>query len=189
MPLMRTELLVSGWVQKVGYRSFVYRQAYDLDITGTVENLRDGTVRIVAEGEAEKIQEFQKALWVKEFPIRVEGVQTAREGKIEKRSHGVFSIVRTEEEKSFEGVLDKLDLGTRYLIVMGEGVRSAGVEVGSRIEAFQKATVASFLDLDEKYGKVSTYLEEIAKTNQETSKHLERLSKLVERIAEERAHR
>jgi len=45
-------------VQKVGYRDFVQDTARELGITGYVENLEDGNVKIVCEGEEAKIERF-----------------------------------------------------------------------------------------------------------------------------------
>jgi acylphosphatase len=43
-------LLVHGRVQGVGFRYFVLREASSLALTGTVRNLSDGSVEVVAEG-------------------------------------------------------------------------------------------------------------------------------------------
>lgn len=47
----RMEAVVAGKVQGVLFRSFVKNAAEGLGLVGFVENLPDGTVRIVAEGE------------------------------------------------------------------------------------------------------------------------------------------
>lgn len=47
----RLTLLVSGEVQGVGFRAFVRRHALDLGLAGYAENLSDGRVEVVAEGE------------------------------------------------------------------------------------------------------------------------------------------
>ena len=52
----RATIIVKGNVQKVGYRDFVYRVAESLEIKGTIENLTDGNVKVVAEGE--NLEEF-----------------------------------------------------------------------------------------------------------------------------------
>jgi len=41
---------VHGRVQGVGYRAFVYDSAQELGIVGSVQNCRDGSVRVEAEG-------------------------------------------------------------------------------------------------------------------------------------------
>lgn len=48
---LRVTVLVSGQVQGVGYRAFTRKQARDLRLAGYVENLSDGRVEVVAEGE------------------------------------------------------------------------------------------------------------------------------------------
>lgn len=41
---------VSGYVQGVGFRVFVRRTARELGLSGIVQNLEDGRVKVVAEG-------------------------------------------------------------------------------------------------------------------------------------------
>lgn len=48
--------LVSGQVQGVGYREFVRRNALDLQLAGYTENLDDGRVEVVAEGDREDLE-------------------------------------------------------------------------------------------------------------------------------------
>jgi acylphosphatase len=47
----KVEILVSGVVQGVGFRYFVYRQALELGVCGWVGNRPDGRVEVVAEGD------------------------------------------------------------------------------------------------------------------------------------------
>jgi acylphosphatase len=47
----RLEAIVEGRVQGVMYRDFTQRAARHLRLVGEVENLSDGTVRVIAEGE------------------------------------------------------------------------------------------------------------------------------------------
>lgn len=54
----RVEIDVHGLVQGVGYRAFAKRAADRLQITGFAENMPDGSVRIVAEGEKESLEKF-----------------------------------------------------------------------------------------------------------------------------------
>lgn len=49
---------VRGRVQGVGYRYFVERQATKYHISGWVRNCSDGSVEIMAEGEAEGLSLF-----------------------------------------------------------------------------------------------------------------------------------
>ena len=47
----RAIIIAKGEVQKVGYRDFVQDSARELGIAGFVENLEDGNVKIICEGE------------------------------------------------------------------------------------------------------------------------------------------
>lgn len=44
---IRQRLVVSGKVQRVGFRDFVVRAAQRLHLTGWVRNMNDGTVEII----------------------------------------------------------------------------------------------------------------------------------------------
>jgi acylphosphatase len=52
----RLEATISGRVQMVMYRDFTARFARRLGLVGEVRNMRDGTVRVVAEGPREKLE-------------------------------------------------------------------------------------------------------------------------------------
>lgn len=56
----RVQAIIKGKVQGVFYREFVRREAETLGVSGFVRNLKDGSVEIVAEGEARKLGEFEK---------------------------------------------------------------------------------------------------------------------------------
>ena len=81
------EILVSGYVQAVGYRLFTKRNADHLGITGFVQNLLDGKVRVMASGAEEdltrfieRLREGPRAAMVKDIKITWEnGARTYRE--------------------------------------------------------------------------------------------------------------
>lgn len=54
----RIKINVSGNVQGVGFRYFTYRLASKLSLNGYVQNRKDGSVEIVAEGERSKLLNF-----------------------------------------------------------------------------------------------------------------------------------
>ena len=60
--LVSRRLLVSGRVQGVGFRWFAIERASLEGITGWVRNLPGGEVEVVAEGEAEAMERFERAL-------------------------------------------------------------------------------------------------------------------------------
>ena len=52
-------MIVHGGVQGVGFRWFTRQAAEELGLSGTVANLRDGTVRIVARGTGTALERLQ----------------------------------------------------------------------------------------------------------------------------------
>lgn len=57
-PIFRSEIHFSGHVQGVGFRYSVLQVAKGYEVTGLVENLSDGRVRMVAEGEPAEVSDF-----------------------------------------------------------------------------------------------------------------------------------
>jgi acylphosphatase len=67
---MRTQVkyIVKGYVQGVGFRFFVYRQARALNLNGYVKNIYDGSVEVLAEGESKQLDALFELL--KQGPAR-----------------------------------------------------------------------------------------------------------------------
>lgn len=58
--LKRAYIIVSGKVQGVFFRANAQRKAKELGLTGWVKNEADGTVKILTEGEPERLEELIK---------------------------------------------------------------------------------------------------------------------------------
>jgi acylphosphatase len=71
----RFEIIVKGNVQKVGYRDYVEEVARRLGIVGFVENVKDGSVRIICETNEEMVKRFIVQINIKEGLIKVEDIQ------------------------------------------------------------------------------------------------------------------
>ncbi len=54
--------LVSGRVQGVGFRFFVVRAAESIGLCGTVRNLEDGSVEVVAQGTPDQLVRLESFL-------------------------------------------------------------------------------------------------------------------------------
>lgn len=52
----RLTALIAGDVQGVGFRAFIKRHALDLGLVGYAENLSDGRVEVVAEGDRDTLE-------------------------------------------------------------------------------------------------------------------------------------
>ncbi|HEY0593739.1 MAG TPA: acylphosphatase [Thermoanaerobaculia bacterium] len=83
-------LRIHGKVQGVGYRFFATRVARRLGLKGHIQNLRDGTVEAIVEGEGSAIDE-----WVEELR---EGPRFAEVSRID------------QEKKDYRGALGDFDV-------------------------------------------------------------------------------
>ncbi len=61
-PLQAVSGEVSGAVQKVGFRAFVFREAIRYNLGGVIENLPDGRVHFVLQGEGARLDAALAAL-------------------------------------------------------------------------------------------------------------------------------
>ena len=71
------KFVVSGRVQGVGFRWFVARLAAALGIRGTVRNLNDGRVEVVAAGSDAALERLARELAQGPPAAQVERVETA----------------------------------------------------------------------------------------------------------------
>lgn len=69
------ECIVSGRVQMVMFRDFATRRARRLGLAGTVQNLPDGSVRVIAQGTEDKLIKFIELLKKGSILSKVEKVQ------------------------------------------------------------------------------------------------------------------
>lgn len=73
----RLEAIVFGRVQLVMYRDFAQRKARGLKLVGYVQNRKDGTVCLVAEGPRAQLERYVEKLKQGPLLARVDGVTTA----------------------------------------------------------------------------------------------------------------
>jgi acylphosphatase len=73
--MKRLTAYVSGSVQKTGYRANVADFARMLGLKGTVENLDDSRVKILAEGNEDKLKWFEEAININDNLIQVSSIE------------------------------------------------------------------------------------------------------------------
>jgi acylphosphatase len=151
----RVDIIVKGEVQKVGYRDDVQRIARGLDIKGYVENLRDGSVLIVCEGENEDMDEFLEKIRIKKHFIDVKEVNVTKEGDY-KGEFEYFDIKYGSLEE---------ELGER----MGTGIVYAGA-TWTETKAVRGDIKAMHTDLKEGFKTTREELKEGFKTTREELK-------------------
>jgi acylphosphatase len=65
------QVLYEGNVQGVGFRYSVRQIAKGFDLTGSVRNLRDGRVELLAVGEADEVRAFLEAIGASELHAHI----------------------------------------------------------------------------------------------------------------------
>lgn len=89
--IKQIECRVIGRVQLVMFRDFAQRKARKLGVVGTVENLSDGTVRVIAQGSEEKLLKFISYLEKGAILAKVETVSV--EWSVPQKSFEDFKII------------------------------------------------------------------------------------------------
>jgi hydrogenase maturation protein HypF len=100
---LRVKLNVTGIVQGVGFRPFIYRIAVRNDLAGYVRNRGDAGVEVLLEGEEEKIQSFMRDLTEQKPPLaQIEKINhTKLSGKNEYEHFTIFkSSIEAENSGS-----------------------------------------------------------------------------------------
>lgn len=79
--MKRITLVARGRVQGVGYRYYVTGCAKEAGVSGFVKNMPDGSVLMVAEGEQDALEVFQKLIQAPGDPvIRVDSISVSPGG-------------------------------------------------------------------------------------------------------------
>ena len=127
--MKRANIIAKGKVQKVGYRDFVQDSARELDITGYVENLEDGTVKIVCEGEEPKIEEFIGDIKIKKDFTDVSETSVKYEAPT-----GEFKLFKIKYGDVPEELGDRLGAALLYLGATNQNVDAGFKMLGGKID-------------------------------------------------------
>ncbi|MGD0535576.1 acylphosphatase [Methanoregula sp.] len=84
------EIIITGRVQKVGFRACARKIAMDLNVTGTVMNLADGKVQIFATAEPIILEKFISMIYG--CPRAV--IRDVKITEIMVRTYDEFSIIK-----------------------------------------------------------------------------------------------
>jgi len=102
MTVVRVKINVTGIVQGVGFRPFIYRIAVKNGLKGYVRNRGDAGVEILLEGKENAVKNFLRDLEEKKPPLaQIHEVVTKRlKGK---REHEKFTIYKSSKEAKLSG--------------------------------------------------------------------------------------
>jgi len=150
--MRRAEIVVDGEVQGVGYRYHVRRAARKRRLVGKVENLEDGRVRIICEGEEDAIRAFLEDIRVQIPPIFVENVECKYS-----EATGEFKVFKIVTGSLEEEMVEGFSTGAAYLSVVRSELREFREEsrenfamLGEKIDSFREESRENFAMLGEK---------------------------------------
>lgn len=83
--------VVTGEVQGVAYRAYAQESATELELVGYVRNMPDGTVEVVAQGNADRLKNFVEYLHEGSLLAIVESV--AVEWRSVGKTYDEFSVL------------------------------------------------------------------------------------------------
>jgi len=129
--MKRAIIITKGRVQRVGYRDLVADWAMDLGVVGFIENQPDGTVKIVAEGEEERLEEFIRKAQPEDDPlIRIAQVDVGYE-----KATGEFEFFKIKRGSSEEETGERLDTAAKSLKVLIKTTAMMNSNIGTKIDA------------------------------------------------------
>ncbi len=108
--MRRVIIVVSGEVQRVGYRDVVEKIARKLKLVGFVENLKPYDVKVVAEGEEEALKKFIVLIDVKRYPVDVEKVAVRFDAPT-----GEFEYFEIKRGEWHEELGERMDVAGTFL--------------------------------------------------------------------------
>ena len=162
MAVKRATILVSGDVQQTGYRERVIEIGKRLNLSGYAENLPDGRVRIVAEGEEESLNKFLSDVDIKNALINVERID-----------HSISDA--TGEFSDFHKLVGKgetderLDTAATLLKELISVTRDGFAKTISAIESVRRDTSAMLEKQDKMLEKQNITIEILKSVKEDTS--------------------
>ena len=124
---MRLTAIVSGKVQQVGYRAKVIDIANAFGLKGMIENLLDGRVKIIAEGDAERLKWLESAIDIKNTLIDVSSIEKEYSPARNEFDNFGKLVVKGETDA-------RLDTAVGYLKELVSGINNMNDNLGSKMD-------------------------------------------------------
>jgi acylphosphatase len=135
---IRATIIVHGNVQRSDYRARVISTAKMMNITGTVQNLSDGNVKIIAEGEKINIDRFCDEIDVKNFLIKVTKIERKEDSKPIGEYESFYKLVGEGETD------ERLDTAAELLKELIVVTKSGFGKVEKELEILEAVTKDGF---------------------------------------------
>lgn len=191
---------VEGLVQRVGFRRFVESVARDSKVVGYVENVRDGRVRVFAQGRPADMIRFMESIKKAPRPIEIDRIVKRKARAVPSlRYFQIKAGPLSQEIQEGFGAMERQfrDYRDDFKDYRGEfkSFRSDFGDYREEFRGFAQRTDENFKSLDSKYGEISTKLtsilealqrqsetfqKELADTRDGLRKSVDNLSRLVD---------
>ena len=175
--MRRVRAIVSGNVQRVGYRFRVATIARLLGVKGYVKNLEDGNVEIVAEGE--EISRFLEEIKIRKPPIYVEDISISEE-----QPTGEFRTFKIVTGSPEEEMVEGFGTGAMYLELLLDGQNKL-LEGQNKLLEGQEKLLEGQEKLLEKQEKLISGQEKLIEGQEKILKSQERLLEGQEKLKDE----
>lgn len=182
--MIRLTAYVSGRVQRAGYRAKVVSLAKEMGLVGFVQNLPDGRVLVIAEGERKDLEKLASALGIKNAIIDVENVSL-------EYSQGSGQYSSFKKITGSEEIGERLDEGIEVLkelvVVLKEVKEDTSSIKALQVQMLDKqdTTIGILKDVKEDTKSINTGISELKKYAMDTI--LEKYFELSREIAEIKA--
>jgi acylphosphatase len=130
---LRRIYIVSGKVQRAGYREIVKSIAIRLGVSGRVRNLPDDTVEVTCEAPKEALDRFASAIVFTKGLVRVDGVRLVEEVSVEP-SGALFDVLRAAWQ---DEMAERGDAAAEYLGIVVDKLGEVGEkvdQVGAKVD-------------------------------------------------------
>jgi len=125
--MMKLTAFVSGKVQEVGYRARIVDIANAFGLKGMIENQTDGRVKIIAEGEDEKLKWFESAIDIKNTLIYVSSIEKEYSPACNEFNNFGKLVVKGETDS-------RLDTAAVYLKELVSVVKNMNDNLGGKMD-------------------------------------------------------
>ncbi len=189
--MIRTIIIVHGNIQKSDYRGKVISIAKEIGITGIVQNLSDGTVRIIAEEDLADIDKdrFSDEIYIRNFLIKVINIEKGIDREIGEREYESFYKLVGEGETD-----ERIDSAAEVLKKLGTDIGSFISEQGEHnkiIDSFieeqaqHNKKMDSYISEQMQHNKkMDSYISEQRIHNKRMEEHNSKLEKILEKMSE-----
>jgi acylphosphatase len=198
----RATIIVAGDVQEVGFRAYAMNMGQKMKLTGYAENMFDGTVQVVCEGEKSVIEDYIKRLKTNESLAKIENVEVKYSTAL-----GEFKGFRVKIDDQGSEMFQGFATAGRLLTELRGDVRKGNAELkdtiikgnaglGNKIDNLGDRIDDNFNKMEQKYDVISKSIlvaieelkqsrDEQKETRAEVKAIVENLTKVVQTFTEQ----